>query len=264
MREPLVSHKMAEGGFDDMEMTDRDSELRKYSDSQLQNEYDELSEKRNILVDDFQGVDMSDGVRVEHGNIEDRMALVRSELDRRQEAEEQESSFTDDADGKTVTITRDGISVEAPGVVPPTPGKHSVATFKRQVTGDKKTFLRGVLGAEIRAGDGPNSKDLLKRIRVNPNDNSAEFDGVRIFVRKARVAGLTENKKMQSKVEEFTKLLQKAESERGIPMVDLAPRGSAGSSGSVIHGLTERENRELAGVLTPGPSTLRSTRIGDD
>ena len=262
---------MAEGGFDDMEMTDRDSELRKYSDSQLQNEYDELSEKRNTLVDVSQGEDMSDGVRVEHGNVEDRMALVMSEMFRRREAEEsvetlQESSFTDDADGKTVTITRDETSVEAPGVALPAPGKHSLATFKRLATGDKITFLREILGEEIRSGDGKNSEELLKRLWVDPRDGSAEFNGVRIFVRKGSGVALTEAKKKQLEVEKFNELLKKAKQEhelreRGMPMVDTAPRGSAGSS---IHGLTERENRELAGVLTPGPSTIRSTRIGDD
>ena len=269
MREHLVSHKMAEGGFDDMEMTERDSELRKYNDSQLQNEYDELSEKLNTLVNDFQGVDMPDVVRVSHDNIEDRMTLVRSELDRRREAEEsvkkiQESSFTDDADGKTVTITRDGTSVKPPGEVPSTPGKHNVSTFKRLSTYDKKTFLREVLGAEIRVGDGPNSKNLLKRINVNIDDRSAEFDGVRIFVRKGRGIGLTENKKMKSKVEEFTKLLKDAESERGLQMVDPTPSASVDSSGISPPGSTPEEERELLGVLNPGPNTLRSTRIGDD
>ena len=267
MREHLVSHKMAEGGFDDMEMTERDPELRKYSDSKLQNEYDELSENRDTLIDEFQGADMTDVVRVH--DIEDRMTLLRSEMDRRREEEEsvkiiQESSFTDDADGKIVTITRDGTSLKAPGVVPPAPGIHDVATFKRQSTEDKKTFMRRIFGSEIRAGDGPKSKELLRLTTIDPKDNSAKFDGKRIFVRKGRGIGLTENKKMKSKVDEFFKLLQDAESERGLPMVNITSSGSAGSSGTPIHGLTEQENGELSGVLNPGPSTLCSTRIGDD
>ena len=53
-----------------------------------------------------------------------------------------------------------------------------------------------VLGAEIRVGDGTYSKDLLGRVKINLDKGGAEFNGVRIFVRRCTGFGLTENKGM--------------------------------------------------------------------
>ena len=225
---------MAEGGFDDIEMEDRNG-YKMYPDYRLQNEYEELEKKRDILDIDSQGEDMQATVRVKRDGIVERLLLIGIEQDRRKEgAEEQETSFSR----------------------PSAPGKHDVATLKRMQNMDKKTYLRDILKVKIRVGHGPHSKELLDRFNVNTEDGSAEFDGVRIFVKRGRGTDLTKDKKMHRKVMEFNELFEKAKDERGLPTVDLtnAPRDS-------VHGLTEQENRELRGVLTPTSSIIRSTRV---
>ena len=109
---------MAEGGFDDIEMEDRNG-YKMYPDYRLQNEYEELEKKRDILDIDSQGEDMQGTVRVKRDGIVERLLLIGIEQDRRKEgAEEQETSFSR----------------------PSVPGKHDVATLKRMQTMDKKTI----------------------------------------------------------------------------------------------------------------------------
>lgn len=82
-------------------------------------------------------------------------------------------------------------------------------------------------------------------MKVNLDKGGAEFDGVRIFVRRGSGFVLTENRGMREKVKELEYLLGNAERERGLSVVntDHEPIN--------IRGLTDEENRELNGMLTP-------------
>ena len=261
---------MAEGRFDYMEMDDYDevNVVSDYDSTKLKSEYVDYNKARDRLLGDYRVGDMPDDVRVKYNKIKDRILLIESELERRQKTlGEQESSFIDDGDGKTVTITRGGRKIKAPSLtysealddVPPPPEKSFAPNFKRATTNyEKKQYLREILGAEIKVGDGPYSKSLLKRIKIDPNDNNAKFDGVRIFVKgRGGKSRLIKNKDMKKVVDEFETLLRNSESERGLPMVDLSPPRST------IHGLSAKENSEMRGVLTPTASTECSSRIGD-
>lgn len=99
--------------------------------------------------------DMSEIVKMKYDKIMDRIKIMKREQERRLESEN-ETSFIDDANRKTITIKNPGGSeVTAPSAefvldddIPPEPGEH-VATFKMLATTDKKTFLRTVLGSDL-------------------------------------------------------------------------------------------------------------------
>ena len=133
---------MAEGGFDDMEMEDRNNEFEDYSDEQLRDEHSKLESEYSKIDGDYLNADMSEIVNVKYDKIMDRLKIIKREQERRLEGEK-ETSFIDDDDGKTITIKNPGSSeVTAPSAefvldddISPQPGEHA-ATFKMLVTTD--------------------------------------------------------------------------------------------------------------------------------
>ena len=83
--------------------------------------------------------------------------------------------------------------------------------MKRAYTEDKKNLLRE-LNINIRKGDGPNAKSLFETIKITVNRkgnvNDAEFDGVKIIVRKGKGLEFTKNVKSASKLKEFEDLVR--------------------------------------------------------
>lgn len=157
------SENMAEGGFDDMEM----EELNGYkgpedsSNEQLQTEYVDLNKKLNTLIHKRDN-ENNESIRVRYDTaiekVKNYIAYMETDLDRR--SFNAESRFIDDDDGKTITIK----GPSEPKVTAPSAEfvHDDTAVSNRFATLDKKTFLREVLGSEIRAGD---SKDLVERVK---------------------------------------------------------------------------------------------------
>ena len=88
----------------------------------------------------------------------------------------------------------------------------------RKYTEDKKILLRE-MGININKGDGPSAKALFEKLKVTVNRkgkvNGAEYDGTRIIVQKGKKLVYTEDVKKASKVNEFKKLVERAELEHG-------------------------------------------------
>ena len=117
---------------------------------------------------------------MKHEEVRDKIRVVERKLYRRV-VDELENSFIGDNDGKTIIIKdTSGSRVTAPSAkfvhdddIPPAPGTHDMAVFKRLTTADKKCFLSTVLEAESQAANGPFSKDPLE---VRLDKGGADFD----------------------------------------------------------------------------------------
>ena len=84
----------------------------------------------------------------------------------------------------------------------------------RGYTEDKKNLLKE-LGISLNKGDGPFAKSVFEKLKVTVNRkgkiNGAEFDNVRIIVKKGKRLVYTEDAKKLAKVTEFKVLVQGAE-----------------------------------------------------
>ena len=110
--------------------------------------------------------------------------------------QEQETNIDDDdwRDQSIVIIDTSNPDSEIPNL------KKDAGVIRRTYTEDKKSLLRE-MGININKGDGPSAK--------------AVFDGTRIIVQKGKRLVYTEDVKKASKVNEFKKLVERAELEHG-------------------------------------------------
>ena len=88
--------------------------------------------------------------------------------------------------------------------------------MRRAYTEDKKIFLKSI-DININEGDGPNARSLFERLKISVgkrgNATGAEFDGVKILVRKGKIFEFSRDKRYASKIEELREVARKAESE---------------------------------------------------
>ena len=87
-----------------------------------------------------------------------------------------------------------------------------IGVAKRRHTESKKDILKG-MGVNVVKGDGPSSKAILERLKVNyvkGIPNSVEFDNVEIIVREGKKMVYTDDARGASKVNEFKELVEKA------------------------------------------------------
>ena len=73
------------------------------------------------------------------------------------------------------------------------------------------------MGININKGDGPSAKAVFEKLKVTVNRkgrvNVAEYDGTRIIVQKGKRLEYTKDVKRASKVNEFKRLVERAERE---------------------------------------------------
>ena len=92
-------------------------------------------------------------------------------------------------------------------------GKHFGAK-RRTYTEYKKSILRE-MGININKGNGPAAKSVFERLKLKEGKeeevNGAEFDGVRIIVKKGKRLEYTKDVRKASKVNEFKELCEKGQ-----------------------------------------------------
>ena len=130
-----------------------------------------------------------------------------------EEQQEQETNIDDDWRDQSIVI----IDTSNPDAEIPNPRKDA-GVIRRAYTEDKKSLLRG-MGININKGDGPSAKAVFEKLKVTVNRkgrvNGAEYDSTRIIVQKGKRLVYTEDVKKASKVNEFKRLVEKAELEHG-------------------------------------------------
>ena len=130
-----------------------------------------------------------------------------------EEQQEQETNIDDDWRDQSIVI----IDTSNPDAEIPNPRKDA-GVIRRAYTEDKKSLLRE-MGINIKKGDGPSAKAVFEKLKVTVNRkgrvNGAEYDGTRIIVQKVKRLVYTKDVKKASKVNEFTRLVEKAELEHG-------------------------------------------------
>ena len=109
------------------------------------------------------------------------------------------------------------IDTSNPDAEIPNPRKDA-GVIRRAYREDKKSLLRE-MGININKGDGPSAKAAFEKLKVTVNRkgrvNGAEYDDVRIIVEKGKRLVYTEDVKKASKVNEFKRLVERAELEHG-------------------------------------------------
>ena len=137
-------------------------------------------------------------------------------LDRQEEEQQQETqqkTNIDDDDWRDQSIVI--IDTSNPDAEIPNPRKDA-GVIRRAYTEDKKSLLRE-MGININKGDGPSAKAMFEKLKVKINRkgkvNAAEYDGTRIIVQKGKRLEYTEDVKKASKVNEFKRLVERAERE---------------------------------------------------
>ena len=140
--------------------------------------------------------------------------LDRQEEEQQQQGAQQETNIDDD-DWRDQGIVI--IDTSNPDAEIPNPRK-DVGVIRRAYTEDKKSFLRE-MGININKGDGPSAKVVFEKIKLTTNRkgraNGAEYDGTRIIVQKGKRLVYTEDVKKASEVNEFKRLVGRAELEHG-------------------------------------------------
>ena len=131
-----------------------------------------------------------------------------------EEQEEQETNIDDDDwRGQSIVI----IDTSNPDAEIPNPRKDA-GVIRRAYPEDKKSLLRK-MGININKGDGPSAKAVFEKLKVTLNRkgmvNGAKYDGTRIIVQKGKRLVYTEDVKKASKVNEFKRLVKRAELEHG-------------------------------------------------
>ena len=133
------------------------------------------------------------------------------ELDNLDKPEEE----PDDDDWRDQSIVI--IDTSNPDAEIPNPRKDA-GVIRRAYTEDKKSLLRD-MGININRGDGPSAKAVFEKLKVTVNRkgrvNGAEYDNVRIIFQKGKRLVYTEDVKKSSKVNEFKRLVERAELEHG-------------------------------------------------
>ena len=131
-----------------------------------------------------------------------------------EEQQEQETNIDDDdwRDQSIVIIETSNLDAEIPNP------RKDAGVIRRAYTEDKKS-LRREIGININKGDGPSAKAVFKKLKVTVNRkgrvNGAEYDGTRIIVQKGKRLVYTEDVKKACKVNEFKRLVERAELEHG-------------------------------------------------
>ena len=128
--------------------------------------------------------------------------------------QEQETNIdNDDWRDQSIVI----IDTSNPDAEIPNPRKEA-GVIKKAYTEDKKSLLRE-MGININKGDEPYAKAVSEKLEVTVNRkgrvNGAEYDGTRIIVQKSKRLVYTEDVKKASKVNEFKRLVERAELEHG-------------------------------------------------
>ena len=141
-------------------------------------------------------------------------------VEEEEEAEEEETNIDTDWRDQSVVIIggfnpeiREGLDEEKNA--DRELGK-KLGAMRRSYTEDKKNLLTE-MRININKGDGPSAKTVFKTLKVTVNRkgkmNGAEFDGVRIIVKKGKKLEYTEDVKKLPKVNEFKELVKNAELE---------------------------------------------------
>ena len=130
-----------------------------------------------------------------------------------EEQQEQETNIDDDWRDQSMVI----IDTSNPDTEIPNP-RIDAGVIRRDYTEDKKSLLRE-MGININEDDRPSAKVVFEKLKVTVNRkgrvNGAEYDGTRIIVQKGKRLVYTEDVKKASKVNEFKRLVEKAELEHG-------------------------------------------------
>ena len=131
-----------------------------------------------------------------------------------EEQQEQETNIDDD-DWRDQSIVI--IDTSNPDAEIPNPRKNA-GVIRRTYTEDKKSLLRE-MGININKGDGSSAKAVFEKLKVTVSKkgrvNGAEYDGTRTIVQKGKRLVYTEDVKKASKVNEFKRLVERAELEHG-------------------------------------------------
>ena len=128
--------------------------------------------------------------------------------------QEQETNIDDDnwRDQRIVIIDASNPDAEIPNP------RKDAGIIKRAYTEDKKSLLME-MGININKGDGPSAKAVFEKLKVTVNRkgrvNGLEYDGTRIIVQKGKRLVYTEDVKKAPKVNEFKRLVERAELEHG-------------------------------------------------
>ena len=131
-----------------------------------------------------------------------------------EEQQEQETNIDDDnwRDQRIVIIDTSNPDAGIPNL------RKDAGVIKRAYPEDKKSLLRE-MGININKGDGPSAKAVFKKLKVTVNRkgrvNGAEYDGTKIIVQKGKRLVYMEDVKKAPKVNEFKRLVERAELEHG-------------------------------------------------
>ena len=168
-----------------------------------------------------------------------------------EEQEEQETDFIEDDRRDQSLVIIGGFN---PEILNP---REDAADVERSYTQDKEDFLSEKMDIIISKDDGSASGELFKKLRLTVDKrsanydrlviNGAEYDGTKVIVKKDGRFVYTEDKSKRIKVNEFKRLVERAEREHGETGVAVAPDITVNKNlaNSVLRNSIERLESEI-------------------
>ena len=184
-----------------------------------------------------------------------------------EEQEEQETDFIEDDRRDQSLVIIGGFN---PEILNP---REDAADVEGSYTQDKEDFLSEKMDIIISKDDGSASGELFKKLRLTVDKrsanydrlviNGAEYDGTKVIVKKDGRFAYTEDKSKRIKVNEFKRLVERAEREHGETGVAVAPDITVNKNlaNSVLRNSIERLESEIDEMVADIESRSVETSI---